>query len=180
MSAWQPIETAPRDGAWFLGYWPEAGVLPARITPTQWEEWTADGARFVDIADHLFEQPTHWMPLPEPPLPSEARAQQIVEALNAREGDVEGVECTVCGWTGTETEMETVGGLHRCPECETSAWSAMRSVDAVRLHAPIAVIEAAVREGIRGAPMVGGWDNTIEAITDAVVAALAHPQPPMG
>lgn len=77
MSEWQPIETAPRDGAWFVicreddtdfyevgryspGYWPkyeevEGGLFRKSMEPI-WQ-WTFNN----------FHRATHWMPLPEPP-----------------------------------------------------------------------------------------------------------------
>jgi len=64
---WQPIATAPKDGTFFLGYWPEKRRLEACILPTYWDEHTSDGPRFVDVDDNCFENPTHWMPLPAKP-----------------------------------------------------------------------------------------------------------------
>ena len=66
MSEWQPIETAPRNGrpifCWshdaafcgmWVGYW---NALEGR-----WRDlWVSD-----EDEDNV--QPTHWMPLPEPP-----------------------------------------------------------------------------------------------------------------
>lgn len=67
MSDWQPIETAPRDGTTVL-----AGAqgrdghlwhpLPLRFLDGRWRADFAEGGwRSID------PQPTHWMPLPEPP-----------------------------------------------------------------------------------------------------------------
>lgn len=66
MSEWQPIETAPKDGAW-VSIWCRAQPLslPAGI-PAFWE----DGFGWVSVRDddqNLIDDPTHWMPLPEPP-----------------------------------------------------------------------------------------------------------------
>jgi hypothetical protein len=71
MTDWQPIETAPKQkvillwaltdtdtGNWKMaaGYWmPGYGDEPG--------EWTWDGHRLKSYD----AQPTHWMPLPEPP-----------------------------------------------------------------------------------------------------------------
>lgn len=61
-SAWQPIETAPRDGTKFLA-WDGDELLIV---------WWCDGGRW--ISDNLqqyhpgeYENPTHWQPLPSPP-----------------------------------------------------------------------------------------------------------------
>ena len=56
--AWQPIETAPKD-ALILGYEDEM----MRLIFWEGEEWKVVGA---SIHSWWFE-PTHWMPLPEPP-----------------------------------------------------------------------------------------------------------------
>jgi len=75
---WQPIETAPKDGTWVLlcfKYW---GEPPHSLTPIimmgaveQHAEgvliernWWAGPAVFVPSN---WPQPTHWMPLPQPP-----------------------------------------------------------------------------------------------------------------
>lgn len=74
MSAWEPIETAPKDGSeiglWIVhrgndyspdpfqrfsvGYWCEANRTPGFERPAGWEaSWIGE--------------PTHWQPLPPPP-----------------------------------------------------------------------------------------------------------------
>ena len=78
---WQPIETAPKDGSFFLGADAEDVCL------CQWAEEVEDGVDYMGndagFQDMLFQrfypsrsfglrqyqglQPTHWMPLPEPP-----------------------------------------------------------------------------------------------------------------
>lgn len=78
---WQPIETAPKDGAWVLlsggkityhwdGDTPPCMVvgqftheLNGRIlTEGHWQFAWYDGGYFG-----IYEGPTHWMPLPDPP-----------------------------------------------------------------------------------------------------------------
>lgn len=60
---WQPIETAPKDGTRILSYSDQEGVQCIswwRDGDTSWSEWCSpDGYTVFD--------PTHWMPLPEPP-----------------------------------------------------------------------------------------------------------------
>ena len=68
MSAWQPIETAPKDGEWFLAYWPECAPED-RYLATKWCVSDIDGDCWLDHAEQAYDdtQPTHWMPLPEAP-----------------------------------------------------------------------------------------------------------------
>lgn len=62
---WRPIETAPKDGAWVLLYScfstkkPDCGVA-------RWDEryWLLAAEYGVKA---IFENPTHWMPLPDRP-----------------------------------------------------------------------------------------------------------------
>lgn len=60
--AWQPIETAPRDGTKILVYIQSAS-LDWRIVARAFDEhdgWYSDPGKH-----HV--RPTHWMPLPDPP-----------------------------------------------------------------------------------------------------------------
>lgn len=64
--AWQPIETAPKDGTVVL-IWCAEGIKTA-----WWEAcyvWVAPGAWVSDHnrSDTEEHEPTHWMRLPEPP-----------------------------------------------------------------------------------------------------------------
>jgi hypothetical protein len=66
MSEWQPIETAPKDGTYIvlrlfhrlegaaIGRWFDFGQVIHGVTGY----WTANATQV---------EPTHWMPLPEPP-----------------------------------------------------------------------------------------------------------------
>lgn len=67
---WMPIESAPKDGTWFLGYWPEMRNLghEETIAPGRWNDFPqVDEPRFQDVHDNNFEDPTHWMALPTAP-----------------------------------------------------------------------------------------------------------------
>jgi len=58
---WQPIETAPRDGTAIIGAW--------QCLNKTWEMNKVhfdDGIWWTHYMDGAHE-PTHWMPLPEPP-----------------------------------------------------------------------------------------------------------------
>ena len=71
---WQPIETAPKDGTNILGYNGED------VTEMIWDDWPDDSGHMgwcrsqfisggmLDEAHFRVEpEPTHWMPMPEPP-----------------------------------------------------------------------------------------------------------------
>jgi hypothetical protein len=71
MSDWQPISTAPKDGTQILVYFPQIGVWQVLWS----REVFNDG--FWCVSDNKFEdrplrgwsdEPTHWMPLPDPPV----------------------------------------------------------------------------------------------------------------
>lgn len=66
MSKWQLIETAPKDGTWILIY------CDSGVEKVQWYEIAGDGQwERSPTAEYDNEcgidDPTHWMPLPEPP-----------------------------------------------------------------------------------------------------------------
>lgn len=68
---WQPIETAPKDADILLSC-PRIGVVRGRWQDDQYAKrprpyWTNDRERLLGIASVRGDQPTHWMPLPEPP-----------------------------------------------------------------------------------------------------------------
>jgi hypothetical protein len=57
---WRPIETAPRDGTTILvGRWDGA------MATIYNDHWAEEPGCWCDSSPSF--QPTHWMPLPEPP-----------------------------------------------------------------------------------------------------------------
>lgn len=82
MSEWQPIETAPKDGMAVLLFWPsramfgKCGVFPGAWTDDQHATKPKPGWFSHELAAFWGRravregQPTHWMPLPEPPTPA--------------------------------------------------------------------------------------------------------------
>lgn len=61
MSEWQPIKTAPKDGTKVLVAEGKIWMAVAWFWPCHmyWTEVAASGMKL--------NNPTHWMPLPEPP-----------------------------------------------------------------------------------------------------------------
>lgn len=62
---WQPIETAPKDCA-FLGYQKLTDKL-WMIAPMYWNKNAFLMLQYHGDNEH-FANPTHWMPLPKPPI----------------------------------------------------------------------------------------------------------------
>jgi hypothetical protein len=59
---WQPIDTAPKNGTEFIVYCPPAHGLRDMASICSWHE---DAGFCVDE----LREPTHWIPLPNPPEP---------------------------------------------------------------------------------------------------------------
>jgi hypothetical protein len=75
MSQWQPIESAPKDGTWFLA-WSGTIFQGGLVTKAKWDaDLTAKKPRpmwtyaesWIGRHHMKLHQPTHWMPLPAPP-----------------------------------------------------------------------------------------------------------------
>lgn len=63
--SWRPIETAPRDGSGILAFWGADTRCDERsygVIVFVNGEWTNP-----DNYSVTYGEPTHWMPLPEPP-----------------------------------------------------------------------------------------------------------------
>jgi hypothetical protein len=72
LGAWQPIETAPRDGTWVLLTGGECFGEDdgERTVVAQWDEYGGGTWHFAWYDDGYYGAyygPTHWMPLPAPP-----------------------------------------------------------------------------------------------------------------
>jgi len=75
MTDWQPIETAPKDGAWLLVF--EPSDYPPNVHVVRWglpEYWGKSGDEtWVTMAigpnpdTYNADEATHWMPLPNDP-----------------------------------------------------------------------------------------------------------------
>lgn len=66
---WQPISTAPKDGTWVLVYRRRSDTQDD-IEAAQYNTWIADKKAWMkgDISFPTWDEPTHWMPLPELPV----------------------------------------------------------------------------------------------------------------
>jgi hypothetical protein len=60
---WQPIETAPKDGNCVLVANPKATAFSGFYVAF----WSKDDNRWLYSTYTAVPNPTHWMPLPEPP-----------------------------------------------------------------------------------------------------------------
>jgi hypothetical protein len=60
VSEWQPIDTAPKDGDRILIFGKWDGVVSARWIGEPHNIWLIEPGSVA-------RDPTHWMPLPEPP-----------------------------------------------------------------------------------------------------------------
>jgi hypothetical protein len=71
--SWQPIESAPKGEDKILLYCPRLGVCgPGRWSEDKYAKrprpfWTHWGERIWGVSLVRVDQPTHWMPMPEPP-----------------------------------------------------------------------------------------------------------------
>lgn len=68
MSAWQPIETAPKDGTTILILVSYGGKRRPAIT--HWNDHFQEWDRFLGESPYYMpftEGVTHWMPIQEPP-----------------------------------------------------------------------------------------------------------------
>ncbi len=63
--AWQPIETAPRDGT-PVDLWMKGGYRVVYFSMDEHGRWVREEGYPV-VTRVLTEEPTHWMPSPRPP-----------------------------------------------------------------------------------------------------------------
>lgn len=71
---WRPIESAPKDGTTVLLYFPDRGSVCGSWDKDEYARkpapyWSRDTERIFGVRETRANQPTHWMPLPEPPAP---------------------------------------------------------------------------------------------------------------
>ena len=69
--AWQPIETAPKDGTDI--YATRIDGIVFRPSIIYWEKFEGRGWLCSQTHRPVSSQPTHWMPLPQPPTTEETK-----------------------------------------------------------------------------------------------------------
>lgn len=76
MNDWLPIESAPKDGSYCLLFFDDCPVWDGNMEVGMWcgDCWWGCGGPNGNtelglFSSHHGENPTHWMPLPEPPEP---------------------------------------------------------------------------------------------------------------
>ncbi|CEG08759.1 hypothetical protein BN961_02177 [Afipia felis] len=146
-AVWRPITTAPRDGTWFLARATEKGWGATRVV------------RFSEPGDRLPihgegkmwpSPPTHWMPLPNPP-------------VNAALAPVEKA--------GSANVSQPIHNLVLRAECETQHAG-------VELLDTKNKIIALIREGFdpepNDWPRHRGWDDGAGEIAEKIIAVFQH------
>jgi len=68
-NGWLTIETAPKDGTWFLG-WRQRQFEEDCVSVWSWYAYSPVSGLWIDADDQndADDQPTHWQPLPKPPV----------------------------------------------------------------------------------------------------------------
>lgn len=71
LTIWQQIETAPKNGTKIIAFSPRGAKGP--VMDITWWRREEDRLGYVGWGEFntLYWPPTHWMPLPAPPAPSE-------------------------------------------------------------------------------------------------------------
>ena len=77
-NTWRPIETAPKDGTRIILLMGNLGVQVGRWETQKYNKkpvpyWTCDIEALLGIGSMRDNQPTHWRPLPIPPLTTEGK-----------------------------------------------------------------------------------------------------------
>jgi len=80
-AGWRPIETAPKVGT-FLVYLPEEFLRPFQVMYRTERTTVIGGAFAFDMS-----KPTHWMPLPAPPVEAKSEVNLPFERLPQHAGD---------------------------------------------------------------------------------------------
>lgn len=66
--SWRPIESAPKDGTFVIAWWRlDTDYVPHVVHFVEHPQNAGQVAGWFDDYGASFSDPTHWMPLPEPP-----------------------------------------------------------------------------------------------------------------
>ena len=69
---WKHFDSAPKDGSEIIVFREDAGVFTASFGED--DDITAGGCWFDSVGEDLTgDLPTHWQPLPAPPIPAAAK-----------------------------------------------------------------------------------------------------------
>ena len=68
---WRPIETAPKDGT-MVTLFPD---FKGRVSQGRWFKGKRSGGRWATCPYNYVANPTHWMPLPNPPAHGQAEKE---------------------------------------------------------------------------------------------------------
>ena len=71
MNEWQDISTAPKDGD-FLAFYPAEDGEPSFMEVTHWPDGSSRLSVYFGMTIGGVD-PTHWMPLPNPPVDTETK-----------------------------------------------------------------------------------------------------------
>ena len=80
-NGWMPIETAPKDGTQILTFSPHGTVICEWLPAGYFRE--GDAACWFPIVN-----PTHWQPLPEPPVERSKSKEQATDHASTSPGPV--------------------------------------------------------------------------------------------
>lgn len=84
-NGWIDIASAPKDGRWILVTWLEEGKYSQAVVSwtknaghgfigaewKQWDDWELSASGGYAEDSLLYASPTHWQPLPQPPIKGE-------------------------------------------------------------------------------------------------------------
>ena len=71
MNEWQPIETAPKDGTPILAYVEDVAIqMEYSYFLKEWGPVWLAAHGCGCCGEYSVPEPTHWMPLPDPPTPN--------------------------------------------------------------------------------------------------------------
>lgn len=166
---WRPIETAPKDGTWFLGF------HRGRCVIYRWSQRQFDKhGNGWDFTDNGLHSPTHWQPLPA--APGEARIRScLIDKPEAGEA-ADDSDPLVPRLLGRAKFLRDIQG-------ETK--TALLLIEAATALSPLSAGDAGEIERLRKALEFEAADEdgrlmTLEEVADALLRAREHDQKLVG